>query len=96
MSRMNITAPWGETHETIDGVTKTRAQWCRDNDIPLRLARQRVTYGKWSIARAVTEPMRYKRTTSHGANASPAAKEQTERMKRYFEREYGYYGKKRR
>ncbi len=96
MSRKNITAMWGEGLETIDGVTKTRAQWCKDNDIPLRLARQRVTYGKWSIARAVTEPMKYQRRTSHGAKASPAVNEQTERMKRYFEREYGYYGKKRR
>ena len=87
---------WGEGLETIGGVTKSRMQWCREKGLPLRLVKQRVTYSKWPFEKALTEPLRAKRTTSHGRNASPAVRSQTERMKRYFEREYGDYGRKRR
>ena len=93
---MGEAAIWGEGLETIGGVTKSRMQWCREKGMPLKLVKQRVTYSKWPFEKALTEPLRAKRTTSHGRNASPAARAQTERMKRYFEREYGDYGRKRR
>lgn len=39
---------------TIDGVTKTAAEWARENGVNVELARQRIRYYGWDPIQAVT------------------------------------------
>jgi hypothetical protein len=48
--RFNVTA-------TIGGVTKTRAEWCRDYGISESTVRNRVLRSGWPLERAVTTPV---------------------------------------
>ena len=42
---------------TVNGKTKTLAQWCREYDIPPHVVVHRIEDG-WSVERAITEPRR--------------------------------------
>ena len=42
---------------TINGITKTQAQWCREYNIPVTNVRRRLSSG-WSIEKALTTPIR--------------------------------------
>lgn len=42
---------------TINGITKTEAQWCREYNIPVTNVRRRLSSG-WSIEKALTFPIR--------------------------------------
>jgi len=52
--------PYSELIE-IDGVSRTRAEWCKLNGISQNVASQRATKLGWAVEKALTTPVRAKK-----------------------------------
>jgi len=60
---------------TIDGVTKTAAQWARENGVGVELARCRIKYYGWDPVVAVTTPtLTQHEVVSHATKFAAAAR----------------------
>ena len=61
--------PYSELIE-IDGVSRTRAEWCKLNGISQNVACRRITKLGWTVEKALTTPVRAKRLSAASLDAA--------------------------